>query len=295
MRVFAKLSRVVAFSIALALFTFGAALADEGVHWAYEGAKGPENWGSLSPDFATCSTGTAQSPIDIPADAPLNPENIAFSYQPSALNILNNGHTAQVEYDQGSAIVLDGITYNLAQFHFHAASEHAIGGNHAPLEIHFVHKSADGNLAVVGVLLREGAENPAYAPVFQNLPAQAGPVATVAGASVDADALLPTQRSYWRYNGSLTTPPCSEGVKWLVMNTPVELSSAQIAAFTAIFTNNERPVQPLLSRSFLITTALPVTGAPLTMEGDLMALALLLLVGGALFTAVGWRGRPADV
>jgi carbonic anhydrase len=224
----------------------------------------------------------------------VNPADLSVSYRPSAVNIFNNGHTVQVNYDQGSSIVVDGTTYNLVQFHFHTASEHAIAGAHMPMEIHFVHRNAEGGLAVVGVLLKGGAENAAYAPVLQNLPAQESQPAPVAGATVDAAALLPAQRSYWRYNGSLTTPPCSEGVKWLVMSTPVELSDAQIAAFTAIFKNDERPVQPFNARTFLVSAStpasMPATGdATLRLDSALASLAALAILAGLALLYVSRR------
>jgi carbonic anhydrase len=291
MRTVGRIVRAATLAVALALVAIGVALAQEGVHWSYEGESGPEHWGDLSPEFAACAKGVEQSPVDIPASSPANPADIAFSYQPSALKIFNNGHTVQVNYDQGSSITLDGMTYSLVQFHFHAASEHAIGGAHSPLEIHLVHKNAQGGLAVVGVLLKAGAENPAYAPVMQNLPTQVSQqAAPVAGATVDANALLPAQRSYWRYNGSLTTPPCSEGVKWLVMNTPVELSEAQIAAFTSIHKNDARPVQPFNSRTFLVSTRLPATGgATVTLDGALVGAGLLAIAAGLALAYVGRR------
>jgi carbonic anhydrase len=287
-----RIARATALAVALALVTFGVALAQEGVHWSYEGESGPEHWGDLSPEYAACSQGVEQSPIDIPASAPVNPARIAFSYQPSAVNIFNNGHTVQVAYDPGSSITLDGTTYNLVQFHFHAASEHTLVGAHDPLEIHLVHRSAEGGLAVVGVLLKAGAENAAYAPVLQNLPTQVSDQpAPVAGATVDANLLLPAQRSYWRYDGSLTTPPCSEGVKWLVMNTPIELSEAQIAAFTSLYNHNARPVQPLNSRTFLVPVRLPTTGgATVTLDVALVGVGLLAVAAGLALAYVVRRG-----
>jgi len=247
-------------ALVLALCSFGIALAAEGVHWSYSGDTGPEHWGELSPDFAACSKGLEQSPIDISSSAPLDTSGITFSYQPSALTILNNGHTIQANYDKGSTITFRGTTYELVQFHFHAASEHTINGNHDPLEIHFVHRSAEGKLAVVGVMLEPGAQNAAYDPVFQHLPPAESEAAAVDGVTIDASQMLPAQKEYWTYPGSLTTPPCSEGVTWLVMNTPVQLSDAQIAAFTSIYANNFRPTQTLNSRSFSVPVTLPVTG-----------------------------------
>jgi carbonic anhydrase len=286
-----RITRAVTLAVALALMAFGVALAQESVRWSYEGESGPEHWGDLSPDFAACAKGVEQSPVDIPASAPVNPANIGFNYQPKALEIFNNGHTVQVDYANSSWITLDGTNYSLVQFHFHAASEHAIGGAHAPLELHLVHKNIRGGLAVVGVLLKAGAENPAYAPIMQNLPTQVSQQSTlVRGVTVDANQLLPAQRGYWRYNGSLTTPPCTEGVKWLVMTTPVELSEAQIAAFTNIFKSDARPVQPFNARTFLAPARLPATGgATVIFDAALVGAGLLAVAAGLMLAYVGRR------
>lgn len=262
------------------------AAASGPVHWGYEGAEGPEFWGELSPDFALCSTGQEQTPIDVPVTAPTNPADITFNYQPTALTILNNGHTVQVNYDAGSSIDVGGKTYQLKQFHFHTPSEHTMNGQATELELHLVHQSADGQFAVVGVMLKQGADNPAFAPVFNNMPAQASEPAAVGGVTLNAADLLPGERTYYRYNGSLTTPPCSEGVQWLLLNTPVEVSPAQASAFQAIFDLNARPVQPLNERTFLQTSALvpaslPATGGvPLPLESMVFGLGLLTTLTG---------------
>lgn len=276
---------VISFLIGSVAFA-GPAAASGPVHWGYEGAEGPEFWGELSPDYALCSTGQEQTPIDIPAAAPTNPADITFNYQPTALTILNNGHTVQVNYDAGSSIDVGGKTYQLKQFHFHTPSEHTMNGQATDLELHLVHQSADGQLAVVGVMLKQGADNPAYAPVFNNMPAQASDPAAVGGVTINAADLLPGERTYYRYNGSLTTPPCSEGVQWLLMNTPVEISPAEVSAFQAIFAHNARPVQPLNGRTFLQTSALvpaslPATGGvPLPLESVVFGLGLLSTLTG---------------
>lgn len=221
------------------------------VHWTYEGEEGPAHWGNLRDGFKLCSTGTTQSPIDIESTVSANISDIQFNYSDSAVNILNNGHTVQVNYDPGSSIMYDGVQYDLAQFHFHHPSEHTVNGEAAPMEAHFVHRSADGALAVVGVLLVEGeADNPNFAPVFDNLPTEKVDVTTLA-ATVSAAAMLPDAKTYYTYSGSLTTPPCSEGVRWLLMTTPVELSAAQIEAFSAIFEDDARPVQPQNARDVI--------------------------------------------
>ena len=236
--------------------------ASEGVHWGYEGETGPEHWGELSPDYATCSQGMEQSPVDIPAAAPVNPSGLRLEYQPSALNIVNNGHSIQVNYDPGSSLEVDGATYPLVQSHLHGLSEHTLNGAQTDMELHLVHKDAGGHMAVVGVMIAEGAQNPAYEPILANMPAEEGEAEVISGVTVNAADLLPADRSYYRYNGSLTTPPCTEGVKWFVMAAPVELSTSQIAAFRSIYDNNYRPVQPLNARTFLLTSALPPAVLP---------------------------------
>ena len=208
-----------------------------------------------------CEAGTEQSPIDLTgaveaSDADL--PDLTFDYHPSALALMDNGHTVQAAYDPGSTLVVDGETYELKQFHFHAHSEHTVDGKAAPLELHLVHAREDDqgvtHLAVVGVLIVEGAENPAYASVLDHLPTEVTeePEA-VDGQTVDAAALLPTDRTFFHYEGSLTTPPCSEGVSWQVMTTPVELSAGQIAAFTARYDDDFRPVQPLGDRELEVS------------------------------------------
>ena len=223
------------------------------IHWGYSGDAGPEYWGELSPDYSLCADGSAQSPIDIRDASALDLVDIEFRYGQSANNIFNNGHTIQVKVDAGSAIVYNGIIYNLLQFHFHSPSEHTIDGMPAPLEIHFVHQDPNsGALAVVGIMLTEREDdNEAYAAVFDHLPADVGaPEAT--GEPLALAALLPQARTFYTYQGSLTTPPCSEIVRWLLLDTPVELSAAQIAAYRAIYDGNARPVQPLGRRDLLL-------------------------------------------
>lgn len=222
--------------------------AQEPPHWTYEGEEGPEHWGELDSNYATCATGKSQSPIDVSTPSEQDLANIAFHYQPSEVNIFNNGHTVQVNYDSGSNIELNNVRYDVAQFHYHAPSEHAVDGNLFPAELHIVHKNADGGLAVVGILLAEGTQNNAYQPFIENLPAEKSEVQG-AGITVDATDLLPAVQTTFRYSGSLTTPPCTEGVQWLLMTTPVELSSEQLNKLKSIFDEgNNRPIQPLNDR-----------------------------------------------
>lgn len=219
-------------------------------HWGYEGEGGPEHWAELGyPD----ASGSEQSPIDIPAGTLLHDADIVFSYDSSALNIINNGHTIKVDYDEGSTIEVEDNTYKLLQFHFHYLSEHTIGGEHSDMEMHLVHQSDEGEYAVVGVMMDAGAENSAYAPMWGYLPAEEGEVETIEGVTVNAVDLLPEVRTYYRYDGSFTTPPCTEGVNWFLMDTPVELSTTQIDAFKEIYSNNYRPVQPFNDREFIVT------------------------------------------
>lgn len=236
--------------IALTALLLNTLAAD--IHWGYEGDAGPEYWGELSPDFALCADGRAQSPIDIRDASALDLVDIEFHYGESANKIFNNGHTIQVNVDAGSAIIYNGIRYDLLQFHFHAPSEHTIDGEAAPLEIHFVHQDPNsGNLAVVGILLVEGeSENAAYAGVFNHLPAQVGEPEAM-GEPLSIAALLPDARAFYTYQGSLTTPPCSEIVRWLLLDDPVALSAQQIAAYRAIYDGNARPVQARGKRDLL--------------------------------------------
>lgn len=236
--------------ISMGLGMYGTAVASEKgghPHWAYEGDNGPQHWGHVSPEFAVCNEGKSQSPIDISAPQKENIADIAFSYKPSALNILNNGHTVQVNYDGGSSINVNGVDYNLLQFHFHTPSEHTVGGKSFGMELHLVHKNDKGELAVVGVLLEDGKENPAYSAILKNLPKKADEKKSVK-ASVNADDLLPKTLTHYTYSGSLTTPPCTENVTWLVLKAPVQMSKKQIKALEKIMKHNNRPVQAVHNR-----------------------------------------------
>lgn len=220
-------------------------------HWTYEGEEGPEYWGELDQTYVACGAGKSQSPIDISTPSEQDLANIVFYYQPSEVNILNNGHTVEVNYDAGSYIELDGVRYDVAHFHYHAPSEHAVDGKLFAAELHIVHKNADGGLAVVGILLDQGMQNDAYQPFIENLPTEKSD-AKDAGVTIDASDLLPAVQTTFRYKGSLTTPPCTEGVNWLVMTTPVEISSEQVEALASLFEEgNNRPVQPLNDRPLM--------------------------------------------
>lgn len=217
--------------------------AETGHHWAYKGAQGPEHWGDLSTEYASCSTGRMQSPIDL-AEADTNGAvDYSVDYKATPLTILNNGHTVQVNMEAGGKLMASGVAFDLAQIHFHAPSEHVVQGKHYPLEAHFVHKSADGTLAVLGVFIEEGADNAALAAIIDHLPQEKSEPKTFSETQIDPNNLLPENRNIYRYAGSLTTPPCSEGVKWHVLSSPVTASKEQITKLSAVMGMNARPVQ----------------------------------------------------
>lgn len=237
---------------ALSCLVAGTAFASEGaLHWGYSGHEGPEYWGDLAEKFATCKAGVNQSPIDITStiDAELQP--ITFNYKASGMQIVNNGHTIQINYDKGSTITVEGKTFNLLQFHFHAPSENTIDSKAFAMEGHFVHADDKGNLAVIGVMLNEGAENSSLANIWTIMPDHAGKT-VVADGTMNAMDLMPENKDYYRFDGSLTTPPCSEGVTWMVMKNPINVSSEQAHKFAELFHgNNARPVQPINARTIL--------------------------------------------
>ena len=226
----------------------------EAICWGYKAENGPEVWGQLSPEYGLCSVGIHQSPIDIVNPTPAVLPSITFNYQPTSLNIHNTGNTIQVVYPEGSWIEVDGTEYDLLQFHFHAPSEHKVAGQPFDMEMHLVHKSEDGTLAVVGVFIKSGCENSEFISIWHHIPPLPGEPQHIESVTFNAVELLPSQKHAYRYKGSLTTPPCSEGVKWFVLTTPIEMSHSQIAAFKAILCGNNRPVQPLNGRELLVDT-----------------------------------------
>lgn len=218
-------------------------------HWSYSGATGPSHWGELDPAYAACSTGKRQSAVDIAAPKAGAVPGIAFKYQPEPFAIDNTGHSIEVRPDKSrSTIQLAGTTYVLDNFHFHAPSEHELSGRTHAMEMHIVHKSPAGRLAVIAVFIDEGASNPAFDSITADLPKTEGQKVALAG-DFDAAKLLPAGKStVYRYSGSLTTPPCTQGVTFTVYAKPISLSKEQVEAFTAIYDHNARPVQPLNGR-----------------------------------------------
>jgi carbonic anhydrase len=242
----------VLFSVIAALFCcYGLALASGGGgHWGYAGEGGPEHWGDLSPQFAACKEGRKQSPVDLTGMVDVELPAIEFAYGMVPLEVLNNGHTIQANYAAGSRIAVAGQTYDLLQFHFHSPSENTINGRSFPLEAHLVHKAADGRLAVVAVMFEEGATNAVLEKVWKVMPAEEGSVERAENESVSVDELLPASRDYYAFDGSLTTPPCTEGVKWMVLKQPMTVSPEQVQHFVhTLHGPNNRPVQPLYGRT----------------------------------------------
>jgi carbonic anhydrase len=221
-----------------------------GAHWSYDGEGAPDHWGSLSTDFKACDLGLEQTPIDIRGATRAELAGVVPSFGPMPLKILNNGHTIQANCEPGSRTIINGEPFDLLQFHFHHPSEHLLSGKAFDLELHFVHKSAAGRLAVLGVFIQPGAENAALAPIWAAMPKEAGDE-KAAGVTIAPGDLLPADRGFFRYHGSLTTPPCSEGVLWTVFKSPIEASPAQIRQFAELFPVNARPPQPLNQRFLL--------------------------------------------
>lgn len=217
------------------------------IHWSYTGEGGPARWGAIKPEFGLCARGQRQSPIDIRGGIAVDLEAIEFDYRPVGFAVLDNGHTVQVNVGPGNFIAVGGRRYELVQFHFHRPSEERIDGRQTDMVAHLVHKDPEGRLAVVAVLLQRGAEQPVIQSVWNNLPLEKNDEARAAGA-IDLAQLLPTERGYYTYMGSLTTPPCTEGVLWIVMRQPVAVSQEQIDIFSRLYPMNARPVQSAAGR-----------------------------------------------
>jgi carbonic anhydrase len=219
-------------------------------HWSYQGGLGPERWGDLDAAYRACSGGAQQSPLDIdqPVRAQLSPLQVAWAKR--ADTIVNNGHTIQLNVTDGSTLTAPAGSYKLLQFHFHRPSEHMIGGKSFPMEAHFVHANAAGALAVVGVLMAAGRPNVMFNKIVSTMPQDEGPTVK-ADPGIDPNGLLPPRRNYFRYSGSLTTPPCSETVDWLVLTDPIQVADADIARFAKLYPMNARPVQKL-DRRFVL-------------------------------------------
>lgn len=215
--------------------------------WSYSGDTGPAHWASLKPEFAQCGKGQRQSPIDIHDGIPVELDPIAFDYRPTAFRVIDTGHTVQVNLAAGNRITVNGRRYELTQFHFHRPSEERLNGKQFDMVVHLEHKDIEGKLAVVAILISEGKGHPLVQQVWNNLPLEKF-TEQHGLATIDLSQILPEQRQYVTYMGSQTTPPCQEGVLWMVMKQPVTASTEQMATFARLHPMNARPVQPTAGR-----------------------------------------------
>jgi carbonic anhydrase len=224
-----------------------AAAPKHGTQWAYEGELGPANWSKINVDWAKCGAGNRQSPIDIRDGIKVNLEQISFDYHPSSFNEINNGHTINVTVGGGNFITVGNETYELQGFHFHRPSEERINGKGTEMVMHMVHKSYDGKIAIIAVLLERGQPHKLMQTIWDNLPLEKQELVAPSIVIDPLDA-LPEKREYFTYMGSLTEPPCTEGVLWLVFKQPRQASPAQMALFSRLYPLNARPVQSSAGR-----------------------------------------------
>jgi Carbonic anhydrase len=234
-----------------------AAVSVRPVHWSYHEEGGPAGWGKLSPVYSLCGSGQSQSPINLLGNARKGTPEWKVDYKTTTLHIshneqvdelINNGHTIQVTTQSGSSISYHGKVYRLKQFHFHTPSEHTVDGQHAPMEIHLLHQADDLTLAVIGVFVREGKHNSNFDQLIKYLPNAPGETKTYDSVTIDISIHVPKNLKAYHYVGSLTTPPCSENVQWLVLRDPIEMSRSQLAAFSTRLKNNNRPTQNVNER-----------------------------------------------
>jgi carbonic anhydrase len=226
--------------------------ASHELHWEYAGQGGPKNWGKIKSEYKACRLGQFQSPVDLKARITADLPALEINYTPAPLSLLNNGHTVQVNYPEGSTMVVEGTVFELLQFHFHTPSEHKINGKSYDMELHFVHKTHDGQLGVLGVMIEPGKHNVAAQTIWDHMPMSASAPQTYQDVTIDGSALLPQKLGYFRLMGSLTTPPCSEGVNWHILANPIDFSEAQIDKFKQAFPANARPVQAINSRLIVL-------------------------------------------
>ena len=222
--------------------------AEEPVHWSYDGASGPASWAELDPGFAACAAGTAQSPINLPATVPAPSTVIQLSAEDAEADVFDTGHAVEFEADgEGETLIFAGNEYSLQQMHAHVPSEHTVNGQPAAAELHLVHADAAGKLLVLGILVTEGSSSDALAPFIE----AATHLADDEDVTMDISAVLPPTLENYEYSGSLTTPPCTEDVQWVVMSTPITMSTDQIGALESAYSHNARPTQPLGDRDVI--------------------------------------------
>lgn len=221
------------------------------IHWDYSGIKGPENWGKIDKAFLLCSEGKNQSPVNLTGFVKTKLKDIDFNYKTDAEELINDGHTIKVNYEKGSYIVIDNIIFELRQIRFHAPSENLLNGKSYPMEGHLIHMDKHGNLAIIAVMFVEGKGNELIKSLWMQIPKASGEK-SVLTEKLNVDGLLPRKRNYFRFNGSLTTPPCTEGVRWFVLKNAITISKEQIKSFKDIIkNNNNRPIQPINARVIL--------------------------------------------
>lgn len=227
--------------------------------WTYESDTGPEEWGSLDPSYQTCADGNEQSPVDIEFSEVTESsarENVELNYQPGKFNLSNDGHTLMVHAARPENVLsIEEDNYKLVQFHFHTPSEHQFNGEYYEMELHLVHENQQGELAVAGIMIQQGAENETLLPIWNKLPEKETESSIPVENLIDVQALLPEDADSFHYNGSLTTPPCSEQVKWMIYEEPITMSAEQIEQFQHIFGENHRPVQPLNDREIELSSS----------------------------------------
>ncbi len=224
--------------------------------WTYQGPRGAEHWSDLDPAYAACNTGKAQSPIDIRNPVKAELPALRFDYDSGPLQyLINNGYTIRVNYHDapgsGNFLFVGGVRYHLTQFHFHRPSEEYIRGKPYPMVAHLMHESSDGKIAGVAVLLELGKPNPTVQQIWDHMPEVKGGEEAIPGVPVNPAGLLPRNNAYYMYTGSITAPPCTEGVTWIVLKTPVEVSAEQIGAFSRLYPHDVRPLQPINGRVVL--------------------------------------------
>lgn len=221
--------------------------------WSYEGPRGPEHWGDLDPEYALCKQGKEQSPIDIQNTQEADLAPLKFEYRSEPLKyLINNGYTIRVNYhdaaDSGNFLIIGDTRYQLTQFHFHRPSEEYIHGKAYDMEVHLMHKAADGKIIGVVVFLTSGKANAAIQQIWDHMPQTPGKEQGIPGVEINPAELLPQHTSYYQYEGSISAPPCNENVTWLVLKMPVEISREQISKFAKLYPHDVRPVQPLNGR-----------------------------------------------
>lgn len=225
--------------------------ADEGIHWTYEGERGPQHWGDLSPNFVQCRVGLNQSPVDITGAVEADLPALVLDYNTYTTNLVNNGHTGQANVEPGNFLRVGGESFELVQFHLHTPSEHQVNGKQFLMELHFVHQNENGELAVVGLLVDEGKVNEETVAYMSKLPSEVDQPVPYRRQLSNLPPILSDNFSYYRYNGSLTTPPCTEGVRWFILKDKVYSDRAQQAIYQNLIGDDARGPQPINARAIL--------------------------------------------